>query len=117
MSLSFPLVIEHLRVSRCMPQLNGSGYRASCPVHDSRRLQLELSVKADGNGDAVLKCDDGCDPAQILAEIGLCMADPVGKQQAAAATQGPPQRASLKARGGESLANPVTLGARRDAVS
>jgi energy-coupling factor transporter ATP-binding protein EcfA2 len=80
LTVTFDAAIQRLREHRCQPQKNGSGYWASCPSHDERRLQMDLHVKADDNGRAELKCTAGCDPNMILYDIGLNHVAPDGRQ-------------------------------------
>lgn len=51
---------------------NGSGWMARCPAHEDQHPSL--SVK-DGGGKVLLHCFAGCENAEILAALGLGMAD------------------------------------------
>ena len=46
---------------------------ARCPCHSDKRASL--SIGAGNNGGVVLKCQAGCDTADILARVGLSMKD------------------------------------------
>jgi hypothetical protein len=51
----------------------GNGYAARCPAHKDRSASLSL---AEGNnGTVLLHCFAGCEPASVLAAIGLTLAD------------------------------------------
>jgi putative DNA primase/helicase len=53
-------------------QLNGS-WKALCPAHDDSEPSLSVSEGDDGR--ALVYCFAGCEPDQVLAELGLKMAD------------------------------------------
>lgn len=55
-------------VRRC-----GSGWIARCPAHEDRTPSLTLRETADGT--ALLHCFGGCDPADVVAAIGLTLSD------------------------------------------
>lgn len=50
-----------------------SEYMARCPCHDDRKASL--SIGSGKNGGVVLKCQAGCDTADILSRVGLSMKD------------------------------------------
>ena len=74
------LVLQHLRQQRWEPQKNGDGYWAFCPIHDRRKRDMNLSIKADEHGQGIINCLAGCDPAAILSEIGLSEPSPVNQR-------------------------------------
>jgi putative DNA primase/helicase len=51
----------------------GAGYLVHCPSHEDDRPSL--SIGTGDNGAIVMYCHAGCEPAQILAKIGLQMKD------------------------------------------
>ena len=52
---------------------SGNGYAARCPAHDDRSPSLTI---ATGDGGRVLvRCMAGCDTADVLAAVGLAVAD------------------------------------------
>jgi hypothetical protein len=51
----------------------GGGWSARCPAHEDRRASLSVSEGDDGA--ALLKCHAGCEPAAVLAAVGLAFAD------------------------------------------
>ena len=52
---------------------SGNGYSAKCPAHEDRHASLTLSTGNDGR--ALVKCQAGCATRDIVAAIGLTMAD------------------------------------------
>jgi hypothetical protein len=59
---------------------SGEHYRARCPVHGSRGLTLSL---AEGEQGLVIHCFAGCDPAAVLASVGLRLDDLFPREEAA----------------------------------
>lgn len=51
----------------------GGGWIARCPAHTDTRPSLKIDTGDDGR--ALLHCYAGCEPAAIVAAIGLTMAD------------------------------------------
>ncbi len=51
----------------------GNGYTAKCPAHSDRCASLSVS-EADGSK-VLLHCFAGCVPADVLAAVGLSLAD------------------------------------------
>jgi len=49
------------------------GWSARCPAHEDRRASL--TVSEGDNGGAVLHCHAGCEPAAVVAALGLTLAD------------------------------------------
>jgi hypothetical protein len=58
----------------------GGGYRLRCTVHDDRHASVMLNVGRNGN--LVLHCHAGCATSDILAAVGLTMADLRGEAHA-----------------------------------
>ncbi len=52
---------------------SGKGWSARCPAHEDRRASL--SISEGDNGGVVLHCHAGCEPADIVAALGLTLAD------------------------------------------
>lgn len=52
---------------------DGRGYTAQCPVHDDRQASLSISIGDDGR--ALLRCHAGCETGDVVAALGLQMAD------------------------------------------
>jgi putative DNA primase/helicase len=48
-------------------------WRATCPAHDDRRASLSISEGDDSR--ALLYCHAGCAPEEVVAALGLTMAD------------------------------------------
>src|SRR6476619_1368032 len=59
---------------------SGSGYTAKCPAHDDQRNSL--SIGRGDNGGTVLHCHAGCETADVVAAVGLTMADLAPPNQA-----------------------------------
>lgn len=51
----------------------GNGHVAHCPAHADR--SPSLSVTQGSNGAVLIHCFGGCDPASVLAAVGLDLAD------------------------------------------
>ena len=69
----------------------GSQWQAKCPAHDDRVASLTIAEGDDGR--VLLKCHagDGCPVEQIVARIGLTMADLFeGNPKGGAAPRSPP---------------------------
>lgn len=72
------LPIENLRskLAGAEHKLRPAGegkWSARCPAHDDRAASLGLGAFPDGA--AWVKCHAGCDPAEILAKLGMTKAD------------------------------------------
>lgn len=52
---------------------SGSGYTAKCPAHDDQRNSL--SIGPGDNGGTVIHCHAGCQSADVVAAVGLTLAD------------------------------------------
>jgi len=52
---------------------NGSGWMALCPSHDDRKSSLSIGQGDDGR--ILLHCFAGCHAEQVVAAVGLTMAD------------------------------------------
>src|SRR5688572_6911374 len=71
--MTFSEVLKHFPNAR----KNGSGYVSRCPVHepDGERHNPSLSLKPGDNGGTVIHCHAGCAKKDIVAAVGLTMAD------------------------------------------
>ena len=58
---------------RLHAQRNGTGWSAHCPAHEDRNASLSISEGRDGR--TLIYCHAGCTPEQIVAAMGLKMAD------------------------------------------
>ena len=62
---------------RFIRALEENGYREGrqfrCPAHDDHRPSLSVTEGRDGR--VLLKCHTGCTPEDIVAALGLTMAD------------------------------------------
>jgi AAA domain len=67
--------IDRLRERGCNPRQSGGQWAAKCPAHDDRKPSL--SVGLGRNNNVVVKChaDTDCETEDIVAAIGLTMAD------------------------------------------
>ena len=63
------LVLARLRERGHEPRQAGSGWASTCPAHDD--TSPSLSVGVGDNGNAVIHCHAGCDPAAIVAALRL----------------------------------------------
>jgi hypothetical protein len=52
---------------------SGSGWVARCPAHDDRRPSLSIAEGEDGR--VLLYCHAGCATRDVVAAMGLRMAD------------------------------------------
>jgi hypothetical protein len=66
------LVRARLDQRDCRPG-SGDRFEARCPVHDDRRASLSVALGKDGR--VLLHCHAGCEPAAIVAELGLEWSD------------------------------------------
>ena len=56
------------------PRKTGAGrWQARCPAHDDRNPSLSITAK--GNGDVLIHCHAGCDVEDVVAAVGLTLAD------------------------------------------
>ena len=60
-------------VQRLDAKRNGNGWIAKCPAHNDRTPSLSISQGTDGR--CLIKCHAGCDTSDIVAKLGLNMAD------------------------------------------
>jgi hypothetical protein len=65
-------VIDALRARGQTPSGNDRGWSACCPAHNDSTPSLSIS---NGNQGVVLHCHAGCSTDNIVAELGLKMAD------------------------------------------
>ena len=66
-------VLAALEARGCRPTKLGVGWSARCPVHDDRRASLSIGVGEDDR--VLLNCFAGCKTEDIVATLGLNMAD------------------------------------------
>ena len=52
---------------------NGHGWQSRCPAHDDQNPSLSVSEGDDGR--ALLKCHAGCPTEDVVAALGIRMAD------------------------------------------
>jgi hypothetical protein len=52
---------------------NGKGWAARCPAHEDKRPSL--SITEGDNGGALVHCHAGCPPEEIVAALGVTLAD------------------------------------------
>ena len=71
---------------------NGKGWSARCPAHNDQRASL--SISQGDNGGAVLHCHAGCEPAAVIASLGLTMADLMPPRDASSPHNGRTHRTS-----------------------
>ena len=77
-------VLNALGDADCRPRRSGAGYSARCPAHEDSKPSLSVSEGEDGR--VLLKCQAGCTVADVMAALGLSMADlfpPKGRDSAA----------------------------------
>jgi len=66
------LLLSNLRKVR----KTGDGrWRAVCPAHDSRNGTQSLAVRDAGDGRILVKCFAGCGAADVVAAVGIKLAD------------------------------------------
>lgn len=64
-----PAILAKLRdVTR-----TSNGWTARCPAHDDDRPSLSVALGDDGR--VLVHCFAGCTPKQVVAAVGMCMAD------------------------------------------
>jgi len=51
----------------------GSGWMARCPAHEDRKASLSIAAGDDGR--VLLHCHAGCQTADVVAAMGLRLAD------------------------------------------
>ena len=72
---------------RLHAQRNGTGWSAHCPAHDDHNASLSISEGRDGR--TLIYCHAGCTPEQIVAAMGLKMADLYSDKETGAAKRKP----------------------------
>jgi putative DNA primase/helicase len=55
------------------PRQNGKGWKSLCPGHDDNKPSFEF--KEGNDGTVVVKCRAGCETPDVIAKLGLKMAD------------------------------------------
>jgi putative DNA primase/helicase len=73
MSEAVERILSALDAHGFHPRRSGSGWMARCPAHDDRRASL--SVNQGGDGRILVHCHAGCSTEQVVAALGLTMAD------------------------------------------
>ncbi|MCV7204657.1 AAA family ATPase [Mycolicibacterium peregrinum] len=68
------LILDALKRNGSTVNERGDRAMAQCPAHDDRNPSLSVGQRSDGKG-TVVKCFAGCDTADVLAKLGLTMAD------------------------------------------
>ena len=68
-----PIDVALARLTGVRKAGDGRGYAARCPAHDDR--QASLSVTEGRNGEVLLNCFAGCRAEEVVAALGLTMAD------------------------------------------
>ncbi len=72
--MSNPAPVEDILAKVDNVRKTGDGqYMARCPGHDDKTASL--SIGTGDNGEALVFCQAGCATAEVLAAIGLTMAD------------------------------------------
>src|SRR5438046_317175 len=72
---SIPYLRPHEKLLALLPgkvRKVPGGWLAHCPAHDDQKASLSISTD---NGVVLVKCHAGCDTAQVLAAVGLELAD------------------------------------------
>ncbi len=65
-------LLERLqRVTRC----SSDRWRAVCPAHESRHHTQSLAIRELPDGTILLKCHAGCGGSDVVAAVGLQLAD------------------------------------------
>lgn len=67
------MTIEPLLERLTKVKRSGSGYVALCPAHDDKEASLSLTEAADGK--VLLNCHAGCSAGDVVAKVGLELAD------------------------------------------
>ena len=67
------LVLARLTEFDRKPKKSGSGWKALCPAHDDKNPSLSIAESNDGK--ALIKCQVGCETPDVVAKLGLTMAD------------------------------------------
>ena len=62
--------LEHLEK---VVEISPSRWKARCPAHEDR--SPSLSIKEVEDGQLLIHCHAGCDPASIVAAVGLTLSD------------------------------------------
>ena len=65
--------VQRLLVRLDRVRKSGDGYQAICPSHDDKNPSLSLRAGKDGN--ALVYCHAGCKTREIMAAVGLELAD------------------------------------------
>lgn len=68
-------VLDALRSAGLRTSESASGARSQCPGHQSRGLTLAIRPAQRDAGPVLVHCHAGCGAADVLAEVGLTLAD------------------------------------------
>jgi 5S rRNA maturation endonuclease (ribonuclease M5) len=71
---SYDRLLDALRAAGRIVKTNGAKTQAQCPAHDDTHPSMSIGPRRDGKG-VVLKCGAGCETTDIVAALGLTMAD------------------------------------------
>lgn len=71
-SPAYDRVTDALRAAGLRVTVFGQSTRAQCPHHQSRGLTLAISPSREG---VLVHCFAGCEPDEVLAELGLTLRD------------------------------------------
>jgi len=71
-------MVNCTRIDAILSRLQGvkktkDGYSALCPAHEDQRASLSVSIGSDGRG--LVKCHAGCKTEDVMAAVGMTMAD------------------------------------------
>jgi len=91
---------------------NGKGWAARCPAHKDKRPSL--SITEGDNGGALVHCHAGCPPEEIVAALGITLAD---LMPAMPTTARPMPRAARKPTAKAPARPPATFTTAADAVA
>lgn len=67
------LLLARLESAGMKPRKSGRGWLARCPAHEDRSASLSLGEGRDGR--ALLRCFAGCEMGDVVAALGLEVAD------------------------------------------
>ena len=87
MAQALDRVLQALNERDCRPKSTGSSWKAMCPAHEDQ--QPSLSVTEGEGGRVLLKCFAGCKCVDVIAALGLEMADLFPSREHAAGAREP----------------------------
>ena len=97
------------------PARSGDGWTARCPAHDDDAPSLSVGEGRDGR--ALVKCHAGCEPAAVVAALGLSLPDLFPSDGATAPEEPAPPQAPRPAEGGDSKGKGKRRGLGREAAA